>query len=122
MKILFSLLCRTQFLFFNLTTEWITADLHDFPYSLLHLREDLMADFIFRVASAKLTDEQKGTIASAIQGAVLTELARLDLGGGAPAADCLFRPVNWRGGMMIPVAELAGIAGSTLTVATTQTK
>jgi len=41
-----------------------------------------MADFIFRVDSVQLSDPQKEKIASAIQGAVLTELAGLDLQGG----------------------------------------
>lgn len=75
-----------------------------------------MPDFIFRVASAKLTAAQQQKIASAIQGAVLTELAQLDLGSSPPAPDCLFRPITWAGGIMIPPGELPGAAGQTLVV------
>jgi len=75
-----------------------------------------MADFIFRVSSVNLTAAQQKKIASAIQGAVLTELAQLDLGTQPSAADCLFRPITWAGGIMIPPADLASVVGSTLTV------
>lgn len=75
-----------------------------------------MADFIFRVASAKLTPAQQQKIASAIQGAVLKQLAQLDVAGTPPAADCLFRPITWAGGIMIPPGELPGVVGQTLTV------
>jgi hypothetical protein len=71
-----------------------------------------MADFIFRVASVKLTSEQEKKIAAAIQGAVLTELAKLDL--GAPSsADCLFRPITWAGGIMIPPGDVPQWEGVT---------
>ena len=63
-----------------------------------------MADFIFRVSSVNLTAAQQQKIASAIQGAVLAELAQLDLGPQPSAADCLFRPIKWAGGIMIPLA------------------
>ncbi len=75
-----------------------------------------MADFIFRVASVNLTPAQQQKIAAAIQGAVLGELAQLDLGAAPPPADCLYRPIKWAGGIMIPPGELQSIAGSTLTV------
>lgn len=77
-----------------------------------------MADFIFRVSSVKLTGDQQKKIASAIQGAVLTELAALDLGAPPPAPDCLFRPITWAGGIMIAAAEAAAAAGTTLSVST----
>jgi len=77
-----------------------------------------MADFIFRVSSVTLTAEQQKKIASAIQGAVLSELAQLDLGTQTSAADCLFRPIKWAGGIMIPPGELQAITAATLTVAT----
>jgi hypothetical protein len=75
-----------------------------------------MADFIFRVASVNLTPEQQKRIASAVQGAVLTELAQLDLGTQPSAPDCLFRPIKWAGGIMVPPGDLPGVAGTTLTV------
>ncbi len=74
-----------------------------------------MADFIFRVSSAKLTDAQKQQIAGAIQATVLHEIAKLDL-GASPAPDCLFRPIKWAGGIMIPPGEIASAATATLTV------
>ena len=77
-----------------------------------------MADFIFRVSSVNLTAEQQKKIAAAIQGAVLSELAQLDLGSQPSAADCLFRPITWAGGIMIPPGELQAITNATLTVAT----
>lgn len=80
-----------------------------------------MADFIFRITSAKLTPAQQHQIATAIQGAILKELAQLDVGGAQPAADCLFRPVAWAGGIMIPPGDLPGVAGQTLTVTVTKT-
>jgi len=75
-----------------------------------------MADFIFRVASVNLTPEQQKRIATAVQGAVLTELAQLDLGTQPSAADCLFRPIKWAGGIMIPPGDLQSVVGTTLTV------
>ena len=84
-----------------------------------------MADFIFRVASVDLTPAQQQQIASAIQGTVLTELARLDLGAssapnvpGGSGGSFLYRPINWAGGIMIPAAEAAAAAKTTLAVAT----
>lgn len=78
-----------------------------------------MADFIFRITSEKLTPQQQHQIASAIQGAVLKELAQLDVAGAQPTADCLFRPVTWAGGMMIPPGDIANVTGTTLTVTVT---
>jgi hypothetical protein len=97
-----------------------------------------MADFIFRVDSVHLTEEQQEKIAAAIQGSVLTELAKLDLHGdqsktksSAPAAGgsgggtFLFSPILWRGGWIIPPGEVASAAGSQFAVvnrATEKTK
>ncbi len=65
-----------------------------------------MADFIFRVDSVQLNEAQQEKIATAIQGAVLTELARLDLHGDKtkakaspqaaeiPGGSVLYRPLN----------------------------
>jgi len=88
-----------------------------------------MADFIFRVESVDLTDEQREKVAAAIQGAVLTELARLDLGagqkpaaGGAPVEDFLYRPVHWYGGLLIHADEVLAARGSTVTVTSRKTQ
>jgi hypothetical protein len=83
-----------------------------------------MADFIFRVASTKLTPAQQAKIATAIQGAVLTELAKLDLGTASPQPECLYRPIHWAGGIMIPPEELPSVLNSTLTAvsSTAQTR
>jgi hypothetical protein len=93
----------------------------------------VMADFIFRVASVKLTDAQQQKIATAIQGAVLTELAQLDLGGGqsktpssVPAAaggagEFLYLPHNWRGGYLIAREEAQAAASTVLSVTSSKT-
>jgi len=88
-----------------------------------------MADFIFRVDSVQLSDHQKDKIASAIQGAVLTELARLDLEGGKTKGQAsaavsggsgegtfLYRPHNWYGGLLIKAVEAAAAVKSNYTV------
>ena len=88
-----------------------------------------MADFIFRVDSVHLTEAQQEKIASAIQGAVLTELARLDLhaerstakasapaAGGPTGGGFLYIPISWRGGRMIPLEGVQAAASSVLTV------
>ena len=74
-----------------------------------------MSDFIFRVSSTKLTPAQEQKIASAIQGAVLTELAQLDL--GTPSSpNCPFVPIKWAGGIMIAPGDVQTVVGSTFTV------
>ena len=92
-----------------------------------------MADFIFRVASVKLTEAQQQKIATAIQGAVLTELAQLDLGGGqsktpsaAPAAaggggDFLYLPHNWLGGLLIGREEAQAATSTVFSVTSSKT-
>jgi len=74
-----------------------------------------MSDFIFRVSSAKLTPAQEQRIAGAIQGAVLTELAQLDL-GSTSAPSCLFVPIKWAGGIMLPPEDVQQATGQTLTI------
>jgi hypothetical protein len=71
-----------------------------------------MADFIFRVSSVNLKPEQQSRIAAAIQGAVLTEIANLDL---APPStpDCLFRPPRGRYGGLLIAVEKAEVAAKT---------
>ena len=79
-----------------------------------------MNDFIFRLDSFHLTDEQRKRIAAAIQGAVTHELAALNLrstdkaGKGehaAPAAaghgSFIFYPDLWNGGRMFADVALA---------------
>jgi hypothetical protein len=75
------------------------------------------ADFIFRVEAVRLTPAQKGKIATAIQGAVLTELAQLDLGGQQSGVDYLFRPITWYGGRVIGLDNLESASGTTLIAA-----
>jgi hypothetical protein len=80
-----------------------------------------MADFIFRVSSVKLNHKQQAQIATAIQGAVLTELGKLDLGPSS-TPDCLFRPpIGWYGGLLISVDNAPIVANTTLTVTETKT-
>jgi len=90
-----------------------------------------MADFIFRVDSVQLNEAQQEKIATAIQGAVLTELARLDLHGDKPKAkpsphaagisggSALYRPLGWNGGMLIHAVEFEAAAASRLAVTNT---
>jgi hypothetical protein len=75
-----------------------------------------MADFIFRVSSVNLNAEQQDKIARAIQGAVLTELAQLDLGPQPAAPNCLFIPIKWAGGIMLPPGDVATVTSATFTV------
>jgi len=75
-----------------------------------------MADFIFRVSSVNLTAAQQQKIATAIQGAVLGELAQLDLGTQPSAPNCLFIPIKWAGGIMLPPGDVETITDATLTV------
>jgi len=88
-----------------------------------------MADFIFRVDHVHLSEAQQEKIASAIQGAVLTELARLDLHGdtrskttqaavGPSGGECIYIPHNWKGGMLIKALEVADAVNTQLTVTT----
>src|SRR5277367_1250758 len=77
-----------------------------------------MADFIFRVDTVQLSDAQQEKIAAAIRGAVLTELAKLDLqdeasetkaeapAAAGPIESFLFSPIHWHGGIMIPPGEV----------------
>jgi len=89
-----------------------------------------MADFIFRVDSVHLTHAQQEKIASAIQGAVLTELAKLDLhadeskhkasapaaGGPSGGGSFMYIPIHWQGGRMINFENIQGAVGTVLAV------
>jgi len=63
-----------------------------------------MSDFVVRIDTAKLNEKQAAAIAGAIQGAVLSQLGKLDLAhghGASPAGSgafgsILFHP-EWRG-------------------------
>ena len=59
-----------------------------------------MSDFVVRIDTTKLNDKQAAAVAGAIQGAVLSELGKLDLGAGhSPTGShgsILFHP-EWRG-------------------------
>jgi hypothetical protein len=91
-----------------------------------------MADFIFRVDSVQLTDAQQDKIAAAIQGAVLTELARLDLhgdkanikkalptGGSPEGGTFLYTPIRWHGGLLLKAADVAAAVATKLSVINT---
>ncbi len=85
-----------------------------------------MTDFIFRLDGFHLTKEQTNQVSAAIQSAVTSELARIDLhattaasagasaGSGKTAAAGLgtfaHYPVLWNGGMLLK--ELASLEGS----------
>lgn len=75
-----------------------------------------MSDFIFRVSSVKLSAEQEKKIASAIQRAVLTKLAQLDLGTHPSAPDVLLRPIKWYGGFLLQASEVSRNANTNFTV------
>lgn len=84
-----------------------------------------MADFIFRVDSVHLTETQQEKIASAIQGAVLTELAKLDMhgeeskrkaAGGSSGGGFLYIPIKWKGGRMIDFAGVETAVNTVLAV------
>lgn len=59
-----------------------------------------MSDFVVRIDTAKLSEKQAAAIASAIQGAVLSELGKLDLAKnrsvGLGVGSILQHP-EWRG-------------------------
>ncbi len=86
-----------------------------------------MADFIFRVDSVQLSEAQRKKIASAIQGTVLTELAKLDLQeepkdkAAAPAVSglggsFLYNPLKWYGGLLLKAVDVNMAASSVFTV------
>ena len=95
-----------------------------------------MTDFIFRVDSFHLTAEQTKHISAAIQGAVVHELAKLDLHDGkkTPAAagqetgkaiagggSIVFFPILWNGGWLLKeFAQLPKIENVVANVQTTQ--
>jgi len=56
-----------------------------------------MSDFVVKIDTAKLSDKQAAQVAGAIQGAVMRELAKLDLTQPrAPGGAITFHP-EWRG-------------------------
>ena len=86
-----------------------------------------MTDFVFRVDAFHLTPAQTQQISTAIQGAVLMELAKLDLQGkpassvetkaAAGGGSALFFPHLWNGGWLIgQVANIANIANQKVVV------
>jgi hypothetical protein len=54
--------------------------------------------------------------ATAIQGTVLTELAKLDLGAPAHTPAVLFAPIRWYGGLVSRLSGLINETDTTLTV------
>lgn len=95
-----------------------------------------MTDFIFRVDSFHLTEEQTKHISAAIQGAVVHELAKLDLHDGKKTAAAAgpeaaksiagggsfaFFPALWNGGWLLKdFAQLPKIQNVVAKVQTTQ--
>lgn len=56
-----------------------------------------MSDFVVKIDTSKLNDKQASQVAGAIQGAVLRELAKLDLAPPkGPTGAITFHP-EWRG-------------------------
>jgi hypothetical protein len=70
-----------------------------------------MSDFIVKIDTTKLTDKQAADVAGAIQGAVLRELARLDLSlPSGPTGAITFHP-DWRGIWLRSLRDLQGTQG-----------
>lgn len=81
-----------------------------------------MSDFVVRIDTAKLTEKQAAAIAGAIQGAVLSQLGKLDLAHGAEKAigfgvggSILFHP-EWRGLWLRDLKGLQELKQPVLTV------
>lgn len=64
-------------------------------------REGEVARFEVSIDGVELAEEQRGALATAIQGAVLPHIAALDFGGDRVAA-ALLRPPRWRGIIVRP--------------------
>jgi hypothetical protein len=54
-------------------------------------------DFVVRIEGLPLDEEAQRRIAGAIQGALLSELGRLDLAGTNPKPTLSYIPVQWLG-------------------------
>jgi hypothetical protein len=71
-----------------------------------------MSDFVVKIDTSKLNDKQAAQVAGAIQGAVLREIAKLDLAlPKEPAGAITFHP-EWRGIWLRPIRDLQGKAGA----------
>ena len=67
-----------------------------------------MSDFVVKIDTSKLNDKQAADVAGAIQGAVLRELARLDLAPpSGPTGAITFHP-EWRGLWLRSLRDLQG--------------
>jgi hypothetical protein len=74
-------------------------------------RRITMSDFVVKIDTAKLSDKQAADVAGAIQGAVLRELARLDLAlPSGPTGAITFHP-EWRGLWLRNFRDLQGPQG-----------
>ena len=67
-----------------------------------------MSDFVVKIDTAKLTDKQAANVAGAIQGAVLRELARLDLAPPSGSAGAITFHPEWRGIWLRSLKDLQG--------------
>ena len=84
-----------------------------------------MSDFVVRIDTAKLNEKHAAAIAGAIQGAVLSELGKLDLAhgqggekaGSGPLGSILFHP-EWRGLWLRDLRNLQELKQQVLTVQT----
>ena len=77
-----------------------------------------MSDFVVKIDTAKLSDKQAAQVAGAIQGAVLRELAKLDLTEPRAATGGIMFHPEWRGIWLrslkdlqrVPEAEIPALA------------
>lgn len=67
-----------------------------------------MSDFVVKLDTVKLTEKQAADVAGAIQGAVLRELARLDLAPPSGATGAITFHPEWRGIWLRSLRDLQG--------------
>ena len=65
-----------------------------------------MSDFVVKIDTSKLNDKQAASVAGAIQGAVLRELARLDLAPPRGSAGGIMFHPEWRGIWLRSIKDL----------------
>lgn len=65
-----------------------------------------MSDFVVKIDTAKLSDKQAAQVAGAIQGAVMQELAKLDLTQPRGATGSIMFHPEWRGIWLRSIKDL----------------